>query len=161
MNYTKFTFFYRTRHPFSNWHPCQFKDADGNEYTCSEQYMMAQKAKMFNDEHTLSLIMKSDNPKDQKALGRQVKGFEPDVWNAQAKQIVYDGCHLKFTQNPKLLKTLLDTDGTLLVEASPYDRVWGIGLGEDDPKIHDPKNWQGTNWLGEVLTNLREDLINK
>ncbi len=60
-----------------------------------------------------------------------------------------------------MLKALLATEGTLLVEASPYDKVWGVGLGEDDPRIKDPKNWKGTNWLGEVLTKLREDLINE
>jgi len=161
MKYEKFTFFYKTRHPFSNWHPCQFKDDEGNEYNCSEQYMMAQKAKMFCDQEILELIMEAKHPRDQKSLGRKVRGFNSDAWTANAKQLVYDGCYLKFTQNPSLLKTLLETKGTLLVEASPYDKIWGIGLGEDDPRIHDPKNWQGTNWLGEVLTKLRDDLLTK
>lgn len=157
--YTKYTFFYKTRHPFSNWHPCSFEDEEGNEYNCSEQWMMAEKAKLFGDEETREEILFSKDPGKQKELGRKVKNFNSDVWTENAKKIVYNGCHLKFTQNPKLLKTLLDTEGTLLVEASPYDKIWGIGLGEDDPKIHDPKNWRGTNWLGEVLTDLRDNLL--
>jgi ribA/ribD-fused uncharacterized protein len=121
--------------------------------------MMAEKAKLFGDEETREEILFSKDPGKQKELGRKVKNFNSDVWTENAKKIVYNGCHLKFTQNPKLLKTLLDTEGTLLVEASPYDKIWGIGLGEDDPKIHDPKNWRGTNWLGEVLTDLRDNLL--
>ncbi|CAB4175443.1 NADAR [uncultured Caudovirales phage] len=158
--YTKYTFFYRTRNPFSNWHPCTFEDEEGNEYNCSEQWMMAGKAKLFGDEETREDILFERDPGKQKALGRKVKNFDSSIWNEFAKQIVYDGCYLKFTQNPKLLAFLLETEGTLLVEAAAYDTVWGIGLSEDDPKIHDPKNWRGTNWLGEVLTQLRDDLIN-
>jgi ribA/ribD-fused uncharacterized protein len=156
----KYTFFYKTRHPFSNWHPCSFEDKEGNQYSCSEQYMMAQKALLFGDKEIFEEIMDEPNPKFQKELGRKVKGFDSKIWNDNAKRIVYEGCKLKFEQNEKLLKVLLDTKGTFLVEASPYDRIWGIGLGEDDPAIHDPANWNGLNWLGEVLTDLRDDIIN-
>jgi ribA/ribD-fused uncharacterized protein len=123
--------------------------------------MMYHKAKLFGDTVIASEILKTTDPGEQKALGRKVKDFDPIIWEKNAKQIVYDGCKLKFTQNHKLLNVLLQTKGTLLVEASPYDKVWGIGLGEDDPLIHDPKNWKGTNWLGEVLTKLRDDLLNE
>ena len=68
---------------------------------------------------------------------------------------MFQGNYAKFTQNPDLLKTLIDTIGTTLVEASPYDKVWGIGLAEDDPKALNRETWEGTNWLGEVLTDLR------
>lgn len=159
MNYDKYTFFYKTRHPFSNWHPATFTDKDGITYTCSEQYMMYKKAMLFNDHEIAQEILMAPDPRDQKELGRQVKGFKSDVWEKHAKQIVYDACVLKFKQNPKLLEILMSTAGSLLVEASPYDKVWGIGLAEDDPRIHDPANWQGTNWLGEVLTILREDIL--
>lgn len=155
----QYTFFYKTRSPFSNWHPAIFEDEDGVEYNCTEQYMMYQKAKLFGDHETATEILDAMDPREQKALGRKVKGFVSSIWEANAKSIVYDGCKLKFTQNPHLLQKLFDTEGTLLVEASPYDKIWGIGLGEDDPRIHDPKNWQGTNWLGEILTRLRDDLI--
>jgi ribA/ribD-fused uncharacterized protein len=159
-NNKQYYFFYKTRHPFSNWHPCTFEDEQGNEYNCSEQYMMAQKALLFGDKEIFEKIMGTPDPRTQKELGRAVKGFNSKIWEENAKRIVYDGCKLKFEQNPKLLNELLNTNGRELVEASPYDRVWGIGLAEDDPRIHDPKNWQGTNWLGEVLTQLREDILN-
>jgi ribA/ribD-fused uncharacterized protein len=155
----KYYFFYKTRHPFSNWHPCKFEDEQGNEYNCSEQYMMAQKALLFGDKEIFEEIMEEPSPKFQKELGRKVKGFDSKIWNDNAKKIVYDGCKLKFEQNPNLLNELLNTNGKYLVEASPYDKVWGIGLGEDDPLIYDPKNWKGTNWLGEVLTKLRDDIL--
>jgi ribA/ribD-fused uncharacterized protein len=159
MKYTKYTFFYKTRSPFSNWHPSIFEDETGIEYNCSEQYMMYQKALLFGDKEILAEILDTPDPREQKALGRKIKGFDSKIWEANAKRIVYEGCKLKFEQNPHLLNKLLETEGTLLVEASPYDKIWGIGLGEDDPRIQDPKNWQGTNWLGEVLTDLRENLI--
>lgn len=159
--YTKFTFFYRMKHPFSNWHRCKFVDSEGTEYNCSEQYMMAEKARLFGDEETREKILASRDPKEQKELGRQAKNFDPVKWGTECKNIVYKGCYLKFTQNPKLLDALTDTRGTLIVEASPYDKIWGIGLGEDDPRINDPKNWRGTNWLGQVLTQLRDDILTK
>lgn len=161
MKYSKYTFFYKTRHPFSNWHPANFEDADGIEYDCSEQYMMYQKAVLFEDLDIAEEILETSDPGKHKALGRKIKGFDSAIWEANAKRIVYDGCKLKFEQNPRLLKTLLETEGTLLVEASPYDKIWGIGLGEDDPRINDPKNWQGKNWLGEVLTDLRDSFLVK
>lgn len=159
MKYTKYTFFYKMRNPFSNWYLSKFTDDQGIEYTCSEQYMMYQKAILFGDTEIAEEILDTPDPRDQKALGRKIRGFDSKVWEANAKRIVYEGCKLKFEQNPRILETLLKTEGTLLVEASPYDKIWGIGLGEDDPRIHDPKNWQGTNWLGEVLTDLRDDLL--
>lgn len=157
--YEKYTFFYKMRHPFSNWHQCTFEDSRGTTYSCSEQYMMAEKARLFGDEATRLEILATGNPSKQKELGRKVRHFDSKIWNENAKKIVYEGCKLKFTQNHRLLKSLLDTEGTLIVEASPYDRIWGIGLAEDDPDIHDPLNWNGLNWLGEVLTQLRDDLL--
>lgn len=161
MNYDKYTFFYKTRHPFSNWHPAKFTDEDKVEYTCSEQYMMYKKAMLFNDSEIAQEILMATDPRDQKALGRQVKGFDSAIWEKHAKQIVYKACYLKFTQNQKLLEVLMSTAGSLLVEASPYDTVWGIGLAEDDPRIHDRSQWRGTNLLGQVLTMLRDDLLSE
>lgn len=154
----KFTFFWDG--PFSQWHPSTF-EVDDVIYNCAEQFMMASKAKLFKDEDTFERIMDEDHPREQKKLGRLVKNFDSERWNNVARDIVYEGNYAKFTQNPDLLDKLLVTRETTLVEASPYDCVWGIGMAEGDEGIGDRDNWRGTNWLGEVLTGLREDLIDE
>jgi ribA/ribD-fused uncharacterized protein len=143
---------------FSQWYPCKFKDDTGKIFVTAEQFMMHHKALTFGDAEIAELILKTNNPKDQKALGRQVKNFDADKWNSVAKDIVYQGNQYKFTQNPVLLDVLLSTGNKTIVEASPYDRIWGIGLGEEQARITPPEQWLGTNWLGEVLTKLRDDL---
>lgn len=134
-------------------------EIDGVMYNCAEQYMMAMKAKTFGDTASLAKIMASDNPKDQKAYGRQVVGFDPDMWNCVAKNYVYKANLAKFSGDLK--QDLLETGDRELVEASPYDKIWGIGLGMDNPAILDKSKWQGTNWLGEVLMKVRETLQNR
>jgi ribA/ribD-fused uncharacterized protein len=157
MSEEKFTLFWNG--PFSQWLPSKFV-IDGVEYNCCEQYMMAQKAIMFDDGVSLKEIMDADHPRDQKKLGRKVKNFSPEKWNHYAQQIVYDGNMAKFTQNPDLLKDLFATKGTTLVEASPYDKIWGIGMGANDPDAQNRDTWNGTNWLGEAITKVRETLLN-
>jgi len=153
--YDKFTFFYGG--PFSQWARCDFV-IDGVKYNSAEQWMMANKAVMFADYEILERIMSTSDPREQKALGKQVKDFDVERWQAVAKDIVYQGNMAKFTQNDHMMKSLVETDGTLLVEASPTDAIWGIHMAKDDPRIYDRKNWQGTNWLGEAITKVREDL---
>ncbi len=152
----KFTLFWDG--PFSQWEPCQF-EVEGITYNCAEQYMMARKAFIFNDDDTCARIMNEDHPREQKKLGRLVKGFNSGSWEYMARDVVYEGNYAKFTQNEELLKKLLATRGTTLVEASPYDCIWGIGLRESDKDALDRSKWRGLNWLGETLTGLREDLI--
>jgi hypothetical protein len=152
----KFTFFWDG--PFSQWEECTF-EVDGVTYNCAEQYMMAAKARLFGDDDTLERIMEAEHPREQKRLGRMVRDFNAERWSAFAKEIVYEGNYAKFTQNADLLKKLLATKGTTLVEASPCDCIWGIGLKETDKGAKDRDKWRGTNWLGEILTGLREDLI--
>lgn len=120
--------------------------------------MMAEKARLFSDSETEALILKARTPKEQKALGRQVKGFVEDVWNKHDLEIVERGNLAKFTQNPHLLEMLLAGEGTTFVEASPYDRIWGIGLAENDPRAKDRSQWKGQNKLGIVLTRLCQKL---
>ncbi len=153
-----FTFFYSNKSPFSQWHKADFK-IDGIQYNCAEQYMMHQKALMFNDAEMAAQILKTPNPGKQKALGRKVKDFDPGVWYSHSKDIVYTGNVAKFSQNEHLKKHLLKTAGTTLVEASPYDTIWGIGMAASNPKVHNKENWNGTNWLGEILTRVREEFL--
>lgn len=131
----------------------------GVEYGCAEQYMMARKAELFQDKRAFAAIMHSDDPGEQKRQGRLVKGFKPEVWNAVARDVVLQANLVKFTSDRKLLAHLMATAGTTLVEASPTDIVWGVGLFETDPRVQDPREWRGTNWLGQVLTDLREQLL--
>jgi len=149
----KFTFFWDG--PFSQWYPSRFK-IDGYHYTCAEQYMMVEKARLFDDKDAALMIMATSDPKEMKRLGRSVKGFNADKWNSVAKDVVFRASMAKYAQNPDLKVLLLATKGTTLVEASPYDKVWGIGLPRDDPRAEDRSRWQGTNWLGETLTLVRE-----
>lgn len=159
MKYENFTFFYTRKHPFSNLHPAKFKATDGLYYSCLEQYIMAEKARLFGDQRIRNAILSSEDPYEHKRLGRKVKGFDQEIWERTRIDIVYRGAYLKFTQNPKMLLKLIETKGTLLAEASPTDLVWGVGLSEDDPRILDQKNWTGKNLLGETLTRLRDYLI--
>lgn len=120
--------------------------------------MMHQKALLFGDLKIAEQIMSTNSASVQKKLGRQVKGFDQNVWEAECQRIVYEGNQAKFTQNEELLAALLATRGTTLVEASPDDRIWGVGLAEDNPRIRNRSTWRGTNWLGEILTRLREEI---
>lgn len=138
----------------------------GIRYNTAEQWMMAEKARLFNDTEIEVSILRTNDPREQKGYGRQVKGFDKKKWEAIEENgkpycwnIVYQGNYAKFSQNPGLKEVLLETAGTILVEASPYDKIWGIGLGENDEDALDRDKWRGTNWLGEVLTQLREDFI--
>lgn len=153
---SKYVFFYGG--VFSQWFPATFR-INGTRFGCAEQYMMFKKAQLFKDELSMTKIMKTDDPAEQKALGKKVTNFDVDTWNAVARNIVYTGNLAKFTQNVGLLAKLLETEDKLIVEASPYDRIWGIGLGEFDPARFDKSKWKGTNWLGQVLTKLREDIF--
>lgn len=156
----QFTFFWGASDPFSNWHPAPFTFR-GIQFAQTEQFMMYCKARLFGDTEAAEAILKSPDPKANKAAGRKVRGFVEETWQANARRYVYIGNRAKYLQNPHLLQALIDTAPTRLVEASPYDRIWGIGLKADDPRSLDPTQWQGTNWLGDVLTRLRDDLIEK
>jgi ribA/ribD-fused uncharacterized protein len=145
----QFTYFWGEA-PFSQWCPATFT-IDGIVYCCSEQWMMACKARMFNDDESLAKIMAATHPRDQKKLGRQVEGFVVDQWNAAAQDLVYAGNRAKFTQNPDMLDVLMETAGTTLVEASPYDRIWGIGMYDHEAKKCGRAGWRGLNGFGKVF----------
>lgn len=160
------TFFFSAKDVFSNWHPCVFEHK-GVVFNCNEQFMMYCKAKLFNDEKTAAAILASSSPKEQKALGRAVHGLKGGKWDAEdkalwdskARKFVAIGAKEKFLQNPSMYDVLMSTGETVLVEASPYDTIWGIGLGMDDPRAMDPSQWRGRNELGQVLTALRAHFV--
>lgn len=152
----KFTFFWSG--PFSQWTTSAFV-INGIKYNCAEQFMMHMKALHFGDKKTAAKIMKASHPREQKALGREVNPFNEQEWNNVARDYVFKGNYAKFVQNPDLLKILLDTVGTTLVEASPKDKIWGIGLAEDHPSAKRRETWCGKNWLGETLTKVRQYII--
>lgn len=131
---------------------------DGDKYCCMEQYMMAEKARAFDDEEITEKILKSSNPKQIKDLGRKVKNFEEDVWNRKKKAVILNGNYAKFLQNEDLKQFLLETKNKVLVEASPYDKIWGIGLSIDDEKVTNPFKWKGQNLLGFTLMEVRDEL---
>ena len=132
----------------------------GITYCCAEQWMMRQKALLFDDMEIAERIMKAAKPKEHQDLGKLVKGFDREVWDANKYNIVANGNWLKFTQNTYLLKELLDLPhNKIFVEASPIDLVWGVGLDENNPKIDDERNWRGQNLLGKVITETRDRIL--
>jgi ribA/ribD-fused uncharacterized protein len=151
------TLFHSDADVFSNWHRSPFV-YKGHRFNCVEQFMMFSKAKMFGDDKAAAAVMATSDPRQQKALGRAVKGYDDATWSSRRLNIVTVGCREKFLQNPSMLAELLATGTTMIVEASPYDRVWGIGLGQDDPKALDRKQWRGENLLGQALMTVRQVL---
>lgn len=174
-----FTYFWITKSPFSQWHKSIFSATtfisgdietkekalqnifpiDVQEYSSAEQFMMYHKAMIFLNREIAYQIMQTDNVCKIKKLGRQVKNYDEYVWKYFRSKVVYEGNKAKFTQNESLKEALFATKGTTLVEAAPNDAIWGIGLAEDDPRAKKRETWKGKNLLGEILTQLRVDLI--
>lgn len=152
-----YVFFWQTKSPFSNWHPSKFTIGQVT-YSNMEQYMMRSKAILMGDMETADRIMAITDPRAIKALGREVKNFDSNLWDKNKFDIVFNGCKAKFTQNEKLKKALMETGCKKICEASPYDRVWGIALSEELAKITPESEWPGQNLLGKILTALRDSL---
>lgn len=146
-----------TKTCFSQWYECTFI-VDGMEYKTAEQYMMAQKALLFKDMKIFEQIMAASHPREYKALGRKISNFKESVWNQNKVQIVIQGNLAKFGQNKEFKEFLLQTGSRILVEASPYDKIWGIGLSADTPNLENPNIWKGENLLGFALMEVREQL---
>ena len=131
------------------------------EFFCTEQAFMWTKAKLFGDEEMATNILKSDSPMECKKFGRAVIGYDDKKWSEVRYDYMLQVNRARFEQDKGLQAKLLDKkfDGLVFVEASPYDRVWGVGLEQDDPRIDDEKNWLGTNLLGQAITQVREELL--
>ncbi|AFC30688.1 hypothetical protein PM3016_3883 [Paenibacillus mucilaginosus 3016] len=132
---------------------------EGEQYSCAEQYMMAEKARLFGDQNMAAAIMKAKHPKEMKAYGRAVQGFDPEVWDIRCYDIVLNGNLAKFGQNPSLWNFMKSCNQRIFVEASPVDQIWGIGLASDHPHVHNPMLWKGKNLLGFALTEVRDRLM--
>lgn len=154
-------FFWReTETPYgclAQWSPHGF-EIGGARYANAEAWMMASKARLFGDETAARKIVASSDPRTAKALGRKVRGFDAVQWERCARDIVMEGNMAKFSQNQMLRSVLLSTGERVLVEASPFDKIWGIGMAADDPRAMNRSEWCGTNWLGETLMSVRAEL---
>ena len=158
----KYVFFWSHKAPrgavtaacFSQWWPSKF-EGEGHTYHSAEQYMMAEKAALFGDQEALARILATDSPGAAKRFGRSVVGFQDEVWSQSRWNIVVRGNLLKFSQNPRLAEYLIGTGNRVLVEASPSDRIWGIGLSAEEADSRDPEKWKGLNLLGFALMEVR------
>lgn len=138
----------------SQWYESSFK-IDGHWYQTAEHYMMAQKAKLFDANDLFKTILNSKSPKEAKQLGRKVADFDSQLWDKRKFEFVVKGNLAKFSQNAALGHFLISTSKKILVEASPSDKIWGIGLKETDSKATNPSQWQGQNLLGFALMQVR------
>lgn len=144
-----------TKACFSQWY---LSDFIVNEvlYNCAEKYMMAEKARLFKDYETLEQILNANDQPEIKALGRKIRNFEKELWNKEKYNIVKKGNLAKFSQSEELKKFLLGTEEKIIVEASPYDCIWGVGLSDSEECINNPKEWKGENLLGFALMEVRD-----
>jgi ribA/ribD-fused uncharacterized protein len=152
----KFVFFWGYADPYSNFYT---NDASflvgGINFNCSEQFFMYHKAMMFEEYELAAKIIASRSPKDQKAFGRCVK-IDYRIWDAQKYDIMVEGVYMKFKQNKVLKNLMLSHINHQLVEASPIDPIWGIGMGVDNVDVENPVLWKGANLLGQALMDARE-----
>lgn len=142
---------------FSQWYPALFEH-DGVRYPTAEHFMMAEKARLFGDEVHEQQIVEAGSPGEAKALGRKVRGFDEKTWVRERYGIVVRGNLAKFSQHPELRAFLLATKNRVIVEASPRDRIWGIGLGASNARAENPLQWRGLNLLGFALMEVRDRL---
>ena len=142
---------------FSQWWISNFMD-ENHQYSSAEQYMMAGKALLFEDKEIFEQILKTKSPKEVKALGRKIRNFDEQKWLESRYEIVKQANILKFSQDPDLKEYLQSTDNKIIVEASPVDAIWGIGLAKEHPDASQPQNWKGLNLLGFALMEVRDEL---
>ena len=156
-NPERYCFFWQAGSPFSQWHVSNYQ-CNGYDFVCAEQGMMHSKALLFGDEEIAAQILETSSPRKMKSLGRKVRGFDDKMWNRHRERIVYEHNVAKFSQNEKLLRVLLKTGDRELVEASPQDAIWGIGLHESDAVRCTVDRWPGLNLLGKALMRVRATL---
>jgi len=141
----------------SQWWPARFV-VDGDQYASAEHFMMAGKARLFGDEAARARVLGASSPAEAKKIGREVRNFDEEAWAGARFELIVAGNVAKFGQNPPLAAFLLATRDRVLVEASPTDRIWGIGLAAGHPGARDPDQWRGLNLLGFALMEARRRL---
>lgn len=146
-----------TKSCFSQWWESSF-EIDGKEYKTAEHYMMAEKARLFTNPEIREQIIACESPAEAKKLGRKVQGFDQKQWEEERFEIVKRGNLEKFRQNESLAHFLQSTHRRILVEASPVDPIWGIGMAQDHKDVMHSKEWRGLNLLGFALMEVREAL---
>ena len=144
----------------SNWFESSFK-IDNIEFVSMEQYMMYEKAVLFNDMEIAAQILKLSDAATVKSLGRAVRNYNDVLWNGVRQIVIYKGLIQKFSQNESLKKQLLETSPHILAECAVNDKIWGIGLSMKDENRFNMKKWSGHNLLGFTLMQVRNDLERK
>lgn len=144
-------------HVLSQWFPSPF-EVDGERFATAEHWMMVGKARLFGDHEVAGEILAAPSPAQAKNLGRTVRGYDDATWREHRFDIVARGSEAKFGSSPDLRGYLVGTGSRVLVEASPVDRIWGIGLTGDDPATANPETWRGLNLLGFALMEARSRL---
>jgi ribA/ribD-fused uncharacterized protein len=143
---------------FSQWYEAEFV-VEGQRYPTAEHFMMAEKAALFDDQEIRAQVLQAPTPNAAKALGRKVRGFNDQRWLQHRYDIVVRANQAKFSQNPELNEYLMRTGSRVIVEASPVDGIWGIGLAQDHLDVNDPNLWKGLNLLGFALMQVRDGRV--
>ena len=146
---------------FSNFHPCKIKFMYRNEMReidSSEQMFMIFKSIMFKDDKSTFDIIDAQNPMLAKSIGRSVKNYDDKKWSESRYEYMVSSVMLKAVQNKDFRDRLTETKGMYLVEASPYDKIWGVGLKTNESDIRFEDKWRGENLLGKALMKVRDDL---
>jgi ribA/ribD-fused uncharacterized protein len=139
----------------SQWFPASFV-IEGITYSTAEHFMMAEKARVFGDAEMRRAAIAATSPAEAKAIGRSVRNYDDAIWSRERAMLVARGNEAKFGQNESLKSFLLSTKEKVLVEASPRDRIWGIGMGKNNPDALVPERWRGENLLGFALMAARD-----
>jgi ribA/ribD-fused uncharacterized protein len=147
-----------TKSCFSQWYDSPFIESD-LKFLTAEHYMMHAKAVLFGDLAAATKVLSAKTPGEAKAIGREIQGFNEEQWLKNRFEIVVNANLAKFSYNSELRHFLINTGDRVLVEASPVDKIWGIGLAKDDPLAENPRGWQGLNLLGYALMEVRSQLV--
>jgi ribA/ribD-fused uncharacterized protein len=159
-----FVFFFRPDEPngwLSNWSNHPISDTTGTTYPTVEHLIMARKASLMDDSASLEKILKTKSARTAKSLGRKVSNWDEMKWQSRREAIALEGLQLKVVQHEEVADLLKTTTPKTLVEASPYDKIWGIGLASTHVNATQPEKWKGSNLLGKLWMKVRDEALKK